>query len=212
MTPIQKSMYGEISYRQGANLPHWRLDDSTYAVTFRLADSIPVSVLKALKEERDKSIRECQDLARPLTQIELRRINYLFSERVETWLDRGCGACILRNMDYARIVRDSLLFRDGEKYRLHAWCVMPNHVHVVAHVFKGEDLSTIVKGWKGFTSYKINSLRGIRGLSVWQTEPYDHLVRDQEDLLHQIEYVLRNPSAAKLENWPWIGGSAYKGS
>lgn len=40
-----------IEIRQGAKLPHWTADNATYAVTFRLADSIPADATADLKAE-----------------------------------------------------------------------------------------------------------------------------------------------------------------
>jgi menaquinone-specific isochorismate synthase len=42
----------EIKIRQGAYLPHWTRDGAVYAVTFRLADSLPESVVRSWKFER----------------------------------------------------------------------------------------------------------------------------------------------------------------
>jgi hypothetical protein len=41
----------------------------------------------------------------------------------------------------------------------------------------------------------------------WQTEYYDHLIRDEADLERAINYVLANPSKAGLHNWKWLGSS-----
>src|SRR6185295_13409794 len=38
----------------------------------------------------------------------------------------------------------------------------------------------------------------------WQVEYYDRLIRDERELKACIEYVLNNPIAAKLGDWPWL--------
>ena len=38
---------------------------------------------------------------------------------------------------------------------------------------------------------------------MWQSESYDHLVRDEAELVHAIEYAWRNPDSAGLKNWKW---------
>jgi putative DNA methylase len=55
----------------------------------------------------------------------------------EAALNAGYGACSLRDDRVARIVADVLGYFDGERYRLLAWVVMPNHVHVVVEMFAG---------------------------------------------------------------------------
>jgi len=104
--------------RQGANLPHWRMEGATYAVTFRLADSLPQDVLKDWKREREEIVRRAEEMGRPLTRFDHRKLDKLHSERVESWLDRGHGSCILRDPRIAQLVRDAMLFFDGERYEL----------------------------------------------------------------------------------------------
>lgn len=198
--------------RQGANLPHWRVDGGTYAVTFRLADSLPQEVLVRWKLERNHIIARAEQMGRPLTEVEYKRLDVLHSERVETWLDQGHGSCALRDERIARLVRDAMLHFDGERYDLLAWCIMPNHVHAALRTYPGRDLSMILLSWKGFTGRKAREILGTTGAGeFWQKEPYDHLVRGSEDLQRQIAYTLANPTAAGLQNWPWSGRGAPRG-
>ncbi len=106
----------------------------------------------------------------------------------------------------AKVVANALAFFDSTRYRLHAWCVMPNHVHVVIEPMGKYDLSKILHSWKSYTANEINRLAGVRG-QVWETEYYDHLIRDESDLQAQIAYVLANPRKAGLSGWKWFGVS-----
>jgi REP element-mobilizing transposase RayT len=207
-SPVPQSL-PRLVIRQGANLPHWRLDGSIYAVTFRLADSLPQEVLSRWKSEREDIVRRAVQASRPLSTFELRRLDKLHSERVENWLDQGHGSCVLRDPRVARLVADALRHFDGERYELLAWCVMPNHVHAVLQPFPGRELSLILLSWKGYTGKKAREILDMRGAGeFWQKESYDHIVRDEEDFARQVQYVLDNPAAAGLRDWPWIGGSA----
>ncbi len=69
--------------------------------------------------------------------IELRK-------RIEKYIDSGKGACYLRDERIARLVQDALKYFDGERYRLIAWCIMPNHVHVLIQMMN-EPLARVVK-------------------------------------------------------------------
>jgi len=203
----RKAAVPQLVIRQGANLPHWRRDGATYSVTFRLADSLPQAVLVRWKAEREHTVRRAKQMGRPLTDDELIRLAELHSERVENWLDQGHGSCILRDGRIAQLVRDAMMHFDSERYDLLAWCIMPNHVHAVLHTYAGHDLSMVMLAWKGFTGKKVRELLGTVGEGeFWQKEPYDHLVRDDQDLAHHIQYVKQNPVAAGLVNWPWVGG------
>jgi len=52
-------------------------------------------------------------------------------ELVEMYLDLGLGHVWLRDSRVAELVENALLYFDGKRYLLHAWVVMPNHVHAL---------------------------------------------------------------------------------
>jgi REP element-mobilizing transposase RayT len=157
--------------------------------------------------------RRAEAQGRRLTTYELSRLDALYSQRVEEWLDRGHGSCEMKDPRIAKLVADAVRHFDGERYDLYAWCVMPNHVHAVLRTYPGRDLSMILLSWKGFTGKKARETLNTRGQGeFWQKEPYDHLVRDAADLSHQINYVLQNPVKAGLKDWTWVGrGTALLG-
>jgi REP element-mobilizing transposase RayT len=175
-----------------------------YAITFRLADSLPQPVLVSWKSERDNIRRNAINQQRPLSVIEECRLRELYSQKVESYLDAGKGECWLRSKEIAQMVQDSLLHFDGERYTLLAWCVMPNHVHVVLHPLKGFEVSGILHSWKSYSAKMANRMLRREG-EFWQAEYYDHLIRDADDFRHTIRYVLENPVKAGLKGWPWCG-------
>ncbi|MBS3734558.1 MAG: valine--tRNA ligase [Phycisphaerae bacterium] len=192
-----------IQKRQGANLPHWTAASGIYAVTFRLADALPRHVLDSWKQERQDIMARAERQERKLTYQERRELDNLYSARVDTALAKGHGQCHLADERIAQIVADALKHFDGERYQLHAWAIMPNHVHVIVEPLDDHGLSDICQSWKSYTSKRANDILGRSG-TFWQAEYYDHLVRDQEDYHQCLQYVLGNPSAAGLENWPWV--------
>jgi len=194
----------EIHKRLGSYLPHWTREGAVYAVVFRLGDSLPHTVLETWLFERRDIIRTAQQMGRPFSSHEEERLKLLHSERVENYLDAGHGACWMRQPAVAELVANALRHFDGQRYRLHAWCVMPNHVHVVVEPFKGHPLPEIMHSWKSFTAKAANKLLG-RSESFWQDEYYDHLIRDGDDYTHAVSYLLGNPEAAGLKNWQWVG-------
>jgi REP element-mobilizing transposase RayT len=195
--------HATLKIRQGAYLPHWTRDGAVYAVNFRLADSLPSSVLKTWEFEREDIIKTALQMNRPLTASEEKRLDLLFSEKIEKYLDEGRGACWMRKDEVAAIVKNVLQHFDGERYRLHAWCIMPNHVHAVLQPFAGFELPGILHSWKSFSSKRANRVLGRTG-EFWQPEYYDHLIQDEGDFASQVEYVLANPSRAGLEKWKWV--------
>jgi valyl-tRNA synthetase len=200
----------EILHRQGHCLPHWTKQGATYAVAFRLADSLPPEVLQAWRQEREGIVLAAEQQGRPLTAHEEQEIARLYSTRVETFLDSGKGACHLAKPEIASLVQEALQHFDGQRYDLIAWCVMPNHVHVIVRPLEGNDLPDILHSWKSFTAKQANKQLGTTG-SFWQKESYDHLVRDEQDFNHHLTYLFQNPEKAGLKVWPWVGAKSQDG-
>lgn len=200
-------MENPLIKRKGAYLPHWTRTGAIYSVTFRLADSLPREVLRRLKRERDDLRRRAEAVPGPLPAAFEEKLKKLFSQKIEQYLDAGRGSCLLKDPRAARVVKEAMEHFAGEQYELPAWCVMPNHVHAVVHPLGDHQLSVILHSWKSFTSHEINRRLQRQG-TVWQTESYDHLIRDREELETQVDYVLENPRRVGLADWPWIGGSA----
>ena len=148
-----------VIYRERGYLPHLEEKGRSYFVTFRLADSVPAELLEAWKHEREVVRKRAHEQNRKLSEYEAERLKYLYSERVEKYLDSGAGDCWLKNLEIARIVLDALRYFDGNRYDLHSWSVMPNHVHVL-FTPKSKPGGTridallvpILHSWKSFTS------------------------------------------------------------
>ena len=183
-------------------LPHWESGEAVYFVTFRLADSLPQSLLRSLAAQRADILATAKAAGRELSPGERRLLARLFSRRVERYLDAGSGACYLGKPGIAELIARALLHFDGSRYTLFAWCVMPNHVHVVFRPDGGETLADIVHSWKSFTSNAANHRLGRSG-RFWQREYYDHQVRSGEEFSRIVRYVAENPLRAGLQNWRW---------
>ncbi|MDD2942061.1 MAG: N-6 DNA methylase [bacterium] len=191
-----------LSITKGENLPHWTCDRAIYHVCFRLADSVPSAKRDAWFAER-KAIEDQAILAnRPLNEEEQKRIQFLYSERIEAFLDSGAGECCLVNPDIADMVANALRYFDGERYQLHAWCIMPNHVHVIVEPHQGWELSGIIHSWKSFTANEANKYLGRKG-HLWQEDAYNHIIRSEKEYFFQIQYTWDNPDKAGLGDWKW---------
>ncbi len=185
-------------------LPHRNAWDIHQSITYRLADSLPRTKLKSLEAE-------LADLAENQREAERRK-------RIEAWLDSGMGCCALAHPEVARYVQDSWLKFHGDRYVLHAWCVMPNHVHVLIQPL--EDLATIVQGWKSFTARWILRQNDSLSLGIperdrlWMREYWDRFMRDENHYQKTVAYIHQNPVSAGLcatpAEWPW--SSAHPGN
>jgi REP element-mobilizing transposase RayT len=167
-----------------------------------LADSLPADVLQKWHDERAELDRLLADPSRRPSDEERRRHEELHREEIQEYLDAGLGACSLNRSDVAETVAAALKHFEGERYRLLAWCVMPNHVHAVLQPLPDWQLDQIVHSWKSFTAHEANEILGRTG-EFWQIEYYDHLIRDDAELEHHVRYTWRNPEEAGLRPWPW---------
>lgn len=164
-------------------------------VTFRLADSVPRVRLNRWQDElRDRPELDCK--------LELHRL-------IESFLDTGYGACHLLDVRIARLVEGALLYFDGTRYALHAWVIMPNHVHALFTPVRSHPLSRILWSWKSFTSKQANELLELDG-QFWQEDYFDRYIRDANHFADVIVYIERNPVKAGLCRTPeeWEFGSA----
>jgi len=89
--------------------------------------------------------------------------------KIEEYFDRGAGMCSLRDPRIGELMANALRFWDGKRYRLVAWCVMPNHVHVICRLLPGEELAAVLQSWKSYTARMANGILSRSG-TFWQRE------------------------------------------
>ncbi|MEX1113845.1 MAG: (E)-4-hydroxy-3-methylbut-2-enyl-diphosphate synthase [Akkermansiaceae bacterium] len=190
----------QLTKNTSTYLPHWRIPGATYSVTFRLIDSMPPSALEDFRMRKENLEKRLQDLVsqsgsrNSTTALVTVRseIAALHETALDSALNEGHGECLLRRMEIAEMVLGALKFFDGSRYILHAWSVMPNHVHAILCPLENHGLEKIIHSWKSFTAKKANEILQRAG-TFWQEEYYDHVVRDGEDFKNQVRYVLENP-------------------
>ena len=179
-------------------LPHFDRPNLIQVITFRLHDSMP----RVRLEEWE---RELLFLTPDQRAVERQK-------RIAAYLDAGHGNCWLREPEIAALVEDAFLHFDGKRYRLLAWVVMPNHVHVMAEMFEGFLLEKVVQSWKTWTAKCANRILGRDG-AFWGRDYHDRYIRDEEHLAWAKSYIEENPTKARLcpapEKWRW--SSAWDG-
>ena len=192
----------DMETHNGKLYPHWELQHVVYHASFRLADSVPMDKQREWLAERKQIQDICKKEQRTLREDEMKRLQHLYSDKIEHFLDVGYGSCVLQKPKVAEIVRGSLEYYNKIKYLLHAWCIMPNHVHVIFQILAGHTLSKILQGWKSFTSHAINKNLGTQG-QLWQSDCYNHIIRSEKEYYQQIRYVWDNPLKAGHPKWKW---------
>jgi REP element-mobilizing transposase RayT len=196
------------------NLPHWQPGGAEFFVTCRLAGSLPRDAVELLKQKRKKfrSKNKRSDVS-PERKVKFEAELFKFYDQL---LDKpSSGPVWLSNDRAARIVMESLRYYDQRYYKLYAFTIMSNHIHLVFRHLKDNydvnfPVTEIMKSIKSFTGKECNKLLGRSG-QFWQAESFDRVIRDEEELENVIFYTLNNPVKAKLisvwEDWPY---SYYK--
>ena len=175
-------------------LPHVDAEGSTQFITFRLADSMPQHLLRQWRAELS---------AGEITDAGVRK-------RIEHFLDSGYGSCALRDRRIANEVRETLIKWNGTRYRLIAWVIMPNHVHLLIEMLEGYPLSDVMHSIKSYTAHEANKISGRKG-RFWSVESFDRYIRDVRHFRNTVDYIENNPVKAGLcgraEDWEF--SSAY---
>lgn len=189
---------GFLGWHERGYLPHSDFPGLVQFVTFRLADSMP-----AARRSEWEHLLSIEDLREKRTKL-------------EEYLDRGVGECWLREPHAATLCEEALRFFHNERYELLAWCVMPNHVHVLVHVWE-MPLWKMVRSWKQFIQAEARTILAERRpparlddtlptrragrpalQSFWQREYWDTFMRSEEQERTAIRYIENNPVKAKL--------------
>jgi 1-hydroxy-2-methyl-2-(E)-butenyl 4-diphosphate synthase len=203
-----------LERKDSSFLPHWRIPGATYSVTFRLKDSIPKDASEKYQQRKEilsaklkhhESTSTSRNKMEELLEIRS-EINSLYFECIDTAENATFGTCQLKDSRIASLVENAIKHFDGKRYDLHAWSVMPNHVHALIKPLGEESLEKIIHSWKSFCAKEANKILGQEG-GFWQEEYYDHIVRNDQDFRHQVKYILNNPfMAGTAEDWT---GSCY---
>jgi putative transposase len=212
------------------HLPHWQPQGAVFFVTFRLKDSLPYGIIESLRREREHARIALQRLPESQREHQNTLDEQVHFDKWESYLDQAeFGPQWLSQPEIAGVVKEALVYRDRKVFDLHAFSIMPNHVHVVFEplrrsewlrsVLKGhsDPLSTsdrqpdlplhkIMQSLKRHTARHANILLGREG-AFWQDESYDRVMRDQDEYVRTVNYVLENPVKAglvsKWEEWKW---------
>jgi putative transposase len=202
---------GFLGWHERGYLPHCDFPGLVQLVTFRLEDSMPAS----RRGEWEHLLK--------IENVRERRM------KLEEYLDRGAGKCALRTLRVSRLAEDALLYFHKERYDLLAWCVMPNHIHVLVHTWE-TPLAKMVQSWKRYIATEAEAFLPERrsptrpdGVSAtnaparraalqWQREYWDTFMRNDEQQRKAVKYIESNPVKARLcrEADEWAFSSAKR--
>jgi REP element-mobilizing transposase RayT len=169
------------------HLPHIHAPGHPLFVTFRLHDSLPAG--RAFPKNSITSGKAFVHMDRLLES------------------QRG-GPVYLGLPDVAGVVAAEICRGAEVDYILHAWVIMPNHVHLL--FTPKREVPDVMQRLKGRTAREANKLMRRTGTKFWQEESYDRLVRDAVEFKKIEKYIVENPVKAGLassaEEFRWSSG------
>lgn len=189
------------------NLPHWHPESKTIFITWRLYGSLPASILKKIRTAKNDCATNTPDTDPGAYPGEKFRLLDAVLDSAKTgplWLADPELA------DYAEYP----IWRGADlgRFVLHAYVVMPNHVHILLDPCL--PLAKISGVIKGVASRDANATLGRTGKPFWQDESFDHWVRNSAEFERIRHYIEWNPVRAGLavrpQDWKWSSaGSPY---
>jgi len=131
-------------------------------------------------------------------------------------LDAGQeGPLHLKNPPIAEIVVSAVHHAKAilRHYELHAFVVMPNHVHML--LTPKVPIPILMKSLKSITAKRANAILGLRGTPFWQDESFDRNVRNPDEFSRIRNYIEMNPVLAGLvstaEEYEWSSARGRSG-
>lgn len=193
-------------------LPHWQPGGVPIFITWRLAGSLPQTVLAQFDADRQRIANDARakDIYSDWAITQHKRV---FS-RWDDELHKATGLRRLMKPKVAQCVQEALHQGVEEAlFLLYAYTIMGNHVHVLLHPLEDPKtehpvpLARITQLLKGRTASGANQILQRTGQRFWARESYDHWSRNEHETRRIIAYIVNNPVKAGLvdvaDDWPW---------
>lgn len=109
-------------------------------------------------------------------------------------------------LEARQVALSACKFFDGQRYQIFAVVVMPDHIHLLIQPWlKSENefwpLSSIMNSIKSYSAKQIPKVMKHIG-TVWQSERYDRIIRNEQEFQDTWDYIRQNPVKAGLSATP----------
>ena len=162
------------------------------------------TALRAVRDRDDKNGR-LGEASLP----KLRQRKWL-GHSVPSWIDCGIffitinsderGQAPLLADGVITCVRDAAFHYHGNRWWIHLWLIMPDHIHALLSFPQDQNMIKVVADWKRFVARNA----GVK----WQKGFFDHRLRHDESFVEKAHYIRENPVRAELvptpEDWPHV--------
>lgn len=145
---------------------------------------------------------------------------YFVTLTIVGWID------VFTRIGQKRVLIDSLQYCQKEKgLELYAYCIMPNHIHMICKAMEDLSLAEIMRDFKKFTSKHIikkiveepesrrdwmlkyfenacEHLKRDQNYKVWQNGYHSEILYSRKFLLQKLNYIHNNPVKAGIVSKP----------
>jgi putative transposase len=91
--------------------------------------------------------------------------------------------------------------RDKSRFQLHAFVVMPDHIHVLITPATNESTAKCIQYLKG--GYSFAARQQSTG-EIWHSGYHEHRIRDEDDFINQSRYIANNPARKQYANYSHV--------
>lgn len=105
---------------------------------------------------------------------------------------------LFRDTRLCRILVKNLgFYRDRMKFGLHAYVIMPDHIHLLVTPRRPATISDVMRNFKSYSSKEMREVLGMRG-PIWQARFHDRVIRSERQFRAALDYTHLNPVRAGL--------------
>lgn len=185
---------------------------ATFSITTLVHDAVPQPQLLKLSLRRQAELRKIDRSDHPRKALHRYLVNTLFSQELKRLLSRQSEQeHPFRQSLAAEILAEQIKKYAGKYYRLCAFSIMSNHVHLLLDFsiqLAGKstanaappgyvNLERVMNYIKGGSAYSINRRCNRQG-PLWAAGYYDRYIRSQRHYQQALKYILNNPVKAGL--------------
>ena len=156
------------AHKKHKHLPHLDIKNHYQFITFRTYDSVDAYLKKLAQQNLPNKQKQ---------------------QLIDEYQDLSTAGAIL-NDEVLILLNAFIKEHDSVLYELFAFCIMPNHVHLLIKPLV--DLNKLMQKLKGGSAKLINENLGTKG-RFWAADYYDKLIRDEKHFSVVYRYIKNNP-------------------
>jgi len=122
---------------------------------------------------------------------------------------------IFNKPDMVELLLDTL--REVKKHHpfaMNAYAILFEHCHLLLRPTGASNISAIMHSFKRNVTVRVKQrMKELRSMRLWQGRFWEHVIRDEKDLVNHYDYIHFNPVkhglVGKPEDYPWSSYSYW---